>query len=111
MAPKRPARRRHIPQRTCIGCRTVLAKKELVRIVRTPDGVMIDPSGRQAGRGAYIHNQRSCWQKALGGAYGGGMRDKDRRSHTVPLLASALKAEITEQDLERLRAYSESLPE
>ena len=94
MKPKRPARRRHIPQRTCVGCRTVLAKKELVRIVRTPEGVFVDPTGRLTGRGAYLHNQRSCWEQALRGS-----------------LASALKVTLSEADLERLKSYLEALPE
>jgi hypothetical protein len=102
MKPKRPARRRHIPQRTCIGCRTVLAKKVLVRIVRTPDGVWIDPTGRLAGRGAYLHNQRSCWEQALWEGHG--------RKTAMPL-ASALKVTLSETDLERLKTYLEALPE
>jgi len=102
MKPKRPARRRHIPQRTCIGCRTVLAKKELVRIVRTPDGVLIDPTGRLSGRGAYLHNQRSCWEQAL--------EERHGRKTAMPL-ASALKVTLSETDLERLKSYLEALPE
>jgi len=44
--------RRHIPQRTCVGCRQVRAKRELIRIVRTPEGrVLIDPTGKKSGRG------------------------------------------------------------
>jgi len=110
MKPKRPARRRHIPQRTCVGCRTVLAKKELVRIVRTPEGVFVDPTGRLTGRGAYLHNQRSCWEQALKEGHGRGGRPKDQLANTaVSLLASALKATLTEPDIQRLRTYLESL--
>jgi uncharacterized protein len=58
---------KHIPQRTCVGCREVDAKRELVRIVRTPDGhVVADPTGKKAGRGAYLHKERDCWEVALG---------------------------------------------
>src|SRR6185503_18075966 len=53
-------------QRTCVGCRTVNAKRTLVRLVRTSDGhVQIDPTGKAAGRGAYLHNRRTCWVTAL----------------------------------------------
>jgi uncharacterized protein len=58
---------KHIPQRTCIGCREVDAKRELMRIVRTPEGhVVADPTGKRAGRGAYLHKERECWEAALG---------------------------------------------
>ena len=57
---------KHIPQRTCIGCREVEAKRELLRIVRTPEGrVVADPTGKQAGRGAYLHKERECWEAVL----------------------------------------------
>ncbi len=59
--------KKHIPQRTCIGCREVEAKRELMRIVRTPAGrVVVDPTGKQAGRGAYLHKERECWETVLG---------------------------------------------
>jgi predicted RNA-binding protein YlxR (DUF448 family) len=64
----------------------------LTRIVRTPDGVHIDPTGKAAGRGAYIHNVRSCWERAMRG-----------------VLASALKTTINETDLAALRSFYESL--
>lgn len=62
------ARKKHVPQRTCVGCRQVLAKRALIRVVRTPQGVQIDPTGKLAGRGAYIHDRRSCWERALAGS-------------------------------------------
>jgi predicted RNA-binding protein YlxR (DUF448 family) len=68
------------------------AKRTLVRVVRTPDGVLVDPSGKLAGRGAYLHASRACWEKGLKGA-----------------LARALKTTLEEQDLARLHAYQESL--
>ncbi len=58
-------RRRHVPQRTCVSCRRVLNKRELHRLVRTPDGVKYDPTGKMAGRGAYLCASRSCWHNAL----------------------------------------------
>ncbi len=57
---------RHVPQRTCVACRTTSAKREFVRLVRTPEGaVEIDPSGRRNGRGAYLCAERACWENAL----------------------------------------------
>jgi uncharacterized protein len=54
------------PQRTCVACRAVKDKRELTRIVRTPDGtISIDTKGRMAGRGAYICASLVCWQTGL----------------------------------------------
>lgn len=85
---------KHVPQRTCVGCRTTLAKRELIRIVRTAEGVRVDPTGKLAGRGAYLHDRRSCWERGLRGA-----------------LSHALKAELTPEDRERLEAFADALPE
>lgn len=57
--------KKHIPQRTCVACRDVNEKKTLIRVVRSPQGVCIDPTGRMPGRGAYLHNTKECWEKAL----------------------------------------------
>ena len=55
-----------MPLRTCVACRTERPKRELVRVVRTPDGsVVLDPSGRLAGRGAYLCADGACWSVAL----------------------------------------------
>jgi uncharacterized protein len=60
--------RKHIPQRTCVICRRVLSKRELTRVVRTPNaGVQIDPTGKLAGRGAYLCSTPSCWEWAARG--------------------------------------------
>jgi predicted RNA-binding protein YlxR (DUF448 family) len=49
-----------------VACRTARDKRDLVRIVRVPDGqVVVDPTGRVAGRGAYLCADGSCWQTAL----------------------------------------------
>ena len=54
------------PQRKCIGCNESKPKKELIRIVRTPEGEMLlDSTGRANGRGAYICNNIDCLQKAI----------------------------------------------
>ncbi len=58
--------RKHVPERTCISCRSVSPKRQLVRIVRTPEGsVEVDPSGRRPGRGAYLCSAGACWEQAL----------------------------------------------
>ena len=54
-----------IPQRQCMGCRERKAKKELIRVVRTPEGaVCLDFSGKLNGRGAYICPSADCLKKA-----------------------------------------------
>ena len=55
-----------IPMRQCIGCGVMKEKKELIRVVKTPEGDMIlDRSGRVNGRGAYICPNRECLEKAI----------------------------------------------
>ena len=55
-----------IPQRQCMGCRERKAKRELIRVVRTPEGnVNLDFGGKMNGRGAYICPQMDCLKKAL----------------------------------------------
>jgi len=76
-----------------VGCRTILAKRQLVRVVRTSNGVQVDSTGKMAGRGAYLHERRACWEQGLKGA-----------------LAHALRTELTPEDRERLIAFMESLP-
>lgn len=59
---------KHIPERTCVGCRTVLPKKELVRIVRDPQGLVdVDLTGRKSGRGVYICPKHACLDLAVKG--------------------------------------------
>jgi uncharacterized protein len=85
---------KHIPQRTCVGCRTVLPKRSLIRLVRQAEGVLVDPTGKMAGRGAYLHNRRSCWEKGLKGQ-----------------LAHALKTTLSTDDTEHLRQFMQTLPD
>lgn len=55
-----------IPQRTCIGCGEVKNKKDMVRIVRSPEGnVSLDRSGKKPGRGAYVCPDTACIEKAF----------------------------------------------
>ena len=92
--PKKTVKRKHVPQRTCVGCREVLPKRSLVRIVRTPEGVRVDLTGKMAGRGSYLHDKPACWERGLKGA-----------------LAHALKTELTDRDREELLTFMASLPE
>lgn len=58
-----------VPQRTCIGCKTVRPKKELIRLVRTPENeVLVDPTGKKSGRGAYSCPNLNCLELAFKGA-------------------------------------------
>lgn len=55
-----------IPERKCMGCNEKRPKKELIRVVRTPEGeVLLDTTGKKSGRGAYICPKVSCYEKAL----------------------------------------------
>ena len=86
--------RKHIPQRTCIVCRTVQSKREMVRLVRTPEGeLVIDETGKQNGRGAYLCRQPSCWNAALAGQQ----------------LGKSLKMEIREHEKQVLREFEREL--
>ncbi len=61
-------RPRQAPQRTCLGCRQVKAKRELIRIVNTPDGNLeVDITGKKTGRGAYLCPTSECWEAGLKG--------------------------------------------
>lgn len=52
---------KRVPMRTCVGCRTERGKRELVRVVRTPEGeVVLDATGKRSGRGAYLCPRREC---------------------------------------------------
>ena len=81
------------PQRTCVACRQVREKKQLVRLVRSADGSVQVASGREEGRGAYICRQASCWQEGLKG---------DR-------LERALKTKLNQETRERLREYGSEI--
>jgi predicted RNA-binding protein YlxR (DUF448 family) len=89
-------RPRRVPQRTCVGCNSVTAKRQLVRIVRGLDGIVrADPTGKSAGRGSYLHADRSCWETAL----------KKKR------LERSLNVAISPESREALVAYAQDLPE
>ena len=91
---KKPIQRiKHVPQRTCVGCREVLPKRKMVRLVRTAAGVQLDPTGKLPGRGAYLHDRRECWERGLKGALG-----------------HALKTSLTQDDRARLEEFINTLP-
>jgi uncharacterized protein len=87
-------RPRHVPQRTCVACRSTEAKRGLVRVVRSAAGtVEVDETGKKAGRGAYLHKSRECWDKALKGK----------------VLEYALKTAITAEDKAALQVYADGI--
>ena len=61
--------------------------------LQPPPGVRVDPSGKLAGRGAYLHDKRDCWVRGMRGA-----------------LTHALKAELTAEDRARLEEFMNTLP-
>lgn len=59
-------KKKKIPMRMCTGCLEMKPKKELIRIVKTPDGnVVVDTTGKQSGRGAYICRNKECLEKSF----------------------------------------------
>jgi hypothetical protein len=96
MKKRKGPRPKHVPQRMCISCRERSAKRVLTRIVRTPDGqVLVDSSGKLNGRGAYLCDDRRCWERAI----------------ATKQLAAALKTEIDAETAEALRRHAATLPE
>lgn len=88
MGPKTAQRRKHSPLRTCVICKEKRDKRTLTRLVRTPDGVFIDPTGKQNGRGAYLCEAPVCWQAAASGSQ----------------LNQALRTTLTDEDRKRIKA-------
>ena len=81
---------RHIPERSCVSCGQKLPKRDLVRILRTPAGVIVvDSTGKGAGRGAYLCRSSNCWQQ--------GMRKG--------ALERSLKVPLSIEDREQLLAF------
>jgi predicted RNA-binding protein YlxR (DUF448 family) len=93
VAKKTSTKRKHVPQRTCVGCREVQAKRSMTRIVRTTAGVKIDLTGKLAGRGAYLHNLHECWESGLKGS-----------------IENALKIKLSPNDQKLLENFMRSLP-
>lgn len=87
---------KHIPLRTCVACRREKPKRHLVRVVRLTDGtVIVDKTGRQNGRGAYLCPSQACWTLA-----------EKRKS-----LDNALAVPLTAEMWSRLNDYAQGLPE
>lgn len=79
---------RHVPMRTCVVCKEKKPKRDLLRIVRTPDGeVFVDTSGRANGRGGYVCGGVGHWGDPA-------LRAK---------LGYALTVRLDDADIERLR--------
>lgn len=95
MAKKKIAgKRKRIPIRTCIGCRQPFSKRSLLRIVESLDeGLVVDPSGKKAGRGAYLCYDRACWDEVL--------------SPSDDRLSRALRRAVTEEEKKLVRNYLE----
>ena len=84
-------RRKHIPQRTCVVCRRTFPKREVNRIVRSPEGdVHYDPTGKAPGRGAYLCNDLACWEKAINGNF----LDRALKTKLTPAQRAALQEEL-----------------
>lgn len=76
-----------IPQRMCLGCREHKPKKELVRVVRSPEGeISVDFTGRKNGRGAYVCKSVECL----------------KRARKIRSISKALDCEISDEVFEQL---------
>ena len=90
--PANNAPSKKIPMRMCTGCRVHKPKKELIRVVKSPDGeISIDFHGKKSGRGAYVCNDISCLEKAI----------KTRQLERA--FSCAIPAEIVEKLREKLK--------
>ena len=84
-------KKRRIPQRMCIACRERIEKRNLTRVVRTPDGeILIDLTGKKSGRGAYLCGKVECLEKAI----------------KTKSLEKALNCSITPEVIENLRKHN-----
>ena len=90
---KQEPRPKRIPQRTCIACRQAAGKRTLIRLIRTPDGVEIDLTGKKAGRGAYLCQSYDCWDKAV----------------STNRISQALRVKVNDVDLQTISEFMETL--
>jgi predicted RNA-binding protein YlxR (DUF448 family) len=82
---------RHVPRRTCIACRKTGGKRELVRLVCSPEGkVEVDLTGKKSGRGAYLCPAPACWESAC----------------NTGKLAYALRTKIKPDNVQELEIYA-----
>jgi predicted RNA-binding protein YlxR (DUF448 family) len=85
---------KHPPQRSCIACRQVKEKKDLIRLVSSENGIAeIDVFGKKPGRGAYLCPRRTCWELAL---------KKNRLDY-------ALRTRLRDDNRQTLREYIHNL--
>ncbi|MDO4339862.1 MAG: YlxR family protein [Eubacteriales bacterium] len=83
-----------IPMRQCIGCREMKSKKEMIRVLKTPeDEIILDATGKKNGRGAYLCFSRECLEKAI-------------KSHG---LERSLKASIPDEVYQSLKKEFEAI--
>ena len=81
-------RLKHVPQRTCVVCGEKRDKRGLTRVVRSAEGELhVDPTGKMEGRGAYLCEQGTCWERAINGQ----------------ALSRALRMTLTDEDRKRLQ--------
>ena len=84
----------HVPVRTCVMCGTKAAKRDLVRVVLTPEGeCIVDETGKRPGRGAYLCHRPDCWERAA----------------STNRLARALRGEVSESDKQSLASAGAAL--
>ncbi|MFC1954425.1 RNase P modulator RnpM [Chloroflexota bacterium] len=85
---------KNIPQRTCVACREVKAKQELVRLVRVSDtSIEADTGGNKPGRGAYLCRVKECWENGI---------NNNRLEYT-------LRTTLTQENREQLIRIGENL--
>jgi uncharacterized protein len=85
---------RHVPQRSCTVCGEKTAKRELFRVVLTPEGeCLVDTTGKRNGRGAYLCHKPACWERAVKGGR----------------LAHSLRGDIRPADKERLAEFGRAI--
>jgi predicted RNA-binding protein YlxR (DUF448 family) len=86
-------RRKHIPLRKCIACQERYPKRELIRVVCTPEGMIeVDPRGKRPGRGAYLCRKPQCWEVAL---------EPKRLSHALRCQVGSEEATMLKQEISR----------
>jgi len=85
---------KHIPQRSCVACRKIKEKRELIRLVCNDGIVDIDIAGKRTGRGAYLCSISECWETGL------------KRNR----LEYALRTKLTMENRQALMEHGKSLP-
>ncbi|MBR3196817.1 MAG: YlxR family protein [Clostridia bacterium] len=81
-------KQKKIPMRMCVGCREMKPKRELVRLVADPEGIIrMDLTGKVSGRGAYLCRNEQCLDRAV----------------KIRAVQHALEKDLTQEEIERLR--------